>query len=155
MKLERFIGELLKKNKQTISIAESLTGGMICDRITNIPGSSEYFIGGIIAYSNEAKIKHLNVPKSEIEKYGAVSKQVARSMAKGVRQVFSTDIGLSTTGIAGPTGGAPKKPIGLVFLGLAKGRKTWVRRLNLKGTRREIKEETSENALKFLIEKLY
>lgn len=155
MKLEKVVGDLLREKKQTISIAESLTGGMICNRLTNIPGSSEYFMGGVIAYSNESKIRHLNVPQREIERYGAVSKQVARSMAQGVRKAFSTNLGLSTTGIAGPGGGTPKKPIGLVFIGLAKGEKTWIKKLNLKGTRREIKEKTSENALKFLIEKLY
>ncbi len=154
MKIERIVGDLLRKKRKTLSIAESLTGGLICDRITDIPGSSDYFMGGIISYSNDSKIRHLNVPRSEIERYGAVSKEVARSMAQGVRQALSTDIGLSTTGIAGPTGGTSEKPIGLVFIGLAKGKRTWVKRLNLKGTRREIKEKTCENALRFLIEKL-
>lgn len=152
MKLEKEIGDLLRRKGLTIAIAESLTGGMICDRVTNVPGSSDYFMGGIVAYSNDSKVRHLGVPKEKIEKYGAASKEVARSMAHGVRQAFSTNIGLSTTGIAGPTGGTPKKPVGLVFIGLAKGKKTYVRRLNLKGTRREIKEKTSENALRFLIE---
>lgn len=152
MKLEKEIGDLLRRKGLTIAIAESLTGGMICDRVTNVPGSSDYFMGGIVAYSNDSKVRHLGVTKEKIEKYGAVSKEVAKSMAHGVRQAFSTNIGLSTTGLAGPTGGTPKKPIGLVFIGLAKGEKTCVRRLNLKGTRREIKEKTSENALRFLIE---
>jgi PncC family amidohydrolase len=154
MKLEKLIGDLLRKNGVTISVAESITGGRICDRLTNIPGSSNYFMGGVVAYSNESKIKHLSVHKEKIKRYGAVSSQVAKEMAKGVKETFSTEYGLSTTGIAGPTGATPRKPIGLVFIGLAKGRNIWVKKLNLKGTRGQIKDKASEYALQFLYEKL-
>jgi len=150
MKIEKAIGGLLRRNGWTLSVAESCTGGLICDRITNVPGSSHYFMGGMVTYSNESKAKHLGVPMEEIKKYGAVSPQVARKMAQGVRKALGTQVGLSTTGIAGPTGGTREKPVGLVFIGLAKGKKTRVMKLNLKGSRREIKQESSRLALRYL-----
>ncbi len=150
MKIEKAIGGLLRRNGWTLSVAESCTGGLICDRITNVPGSSHYFMGGMVTYSNESKAKHLGVPMEEIKKYGAVSPQVARKMAQGVRKAFGTQVGLSTTGIAGPKGGTREKPVGLVFIGLAKGKKTRVMKLNLKGSRREIKQESSRLALRYL-----
>jgi nicotinamide-nucleotide amidase len=147
MKLEKVIGTLLRKKKWTLSIAESCTGGLICDRITNVSGSSDYFMGGMINYSNKSKSKHLGVPSMDIKKYGAVSPQVARRMAQGVRKAFGTTFGLSSTGVAGPTGGTKRSPIGRVFIGLAAGRKVWVKKLDLKGTRRAIKEKATEKAL--------
>ncbi|MDI7261846.1 MAG: nicotinamide-nucleotide amidohydrolase family protein, partial [Thermodesulfobacteriota bacterium] len=144
MKLEKAIGDLLREKGFTLSIAESCTGGLICDRITDIPGSSNYFMGGMVTYSNESKARHLGVPLDDIKKYGAVSPQVAKKMAQGVRKAFGTTFGLSTTGVAGPTGGTKEKPVGLVFIGLAKGKKTWVRKLNLEGSRKEIKEKAAE-----------
>ena len=150
MKIEKAIGDLLRRKGWTLSIAESCTGGLICDRITNVPGSSHYFMGGMVTYSNESKIKHLGVPMEEIKKYGAVSPQVARKMAQGVRKALGTQVGLSTTGIAGPKGGTREKPVGLVFIGLAKGKKTRVMKLNLKGSRRQIKLESSRLALRYL-----
>ncbi len=150
MKIEKAIGDLLRRRKWTLSIAESCTGGLICDRITDVPGASDYFMGGMVNYSNESKAKHLGVPRKEIERYGAVSPEVARKMAQGVRRAFWTTFGLSTTGIAGPKGGSREKPIGLVFIGLAKGRKTSVLRLNLKGHRRKIKQKSTHLALNFL-----
>jgi len=152
MKLEKAIGDLLGQNGWTLSIAESCTGGLICDRITNISGSSDYFMGGMVTYSNESKAKHLGIPLDYIKKYGAVSPQVARRMAQGVRKAFGTTFGLSTTGVAGPTGGTKRSPVGRVFIGLAAGKKVWVKKLDLKGTRREIKEKTTEKALEFLYE---
>ena len=154
MKLEKAIGDLLREKKWTLSIAESCTGGLICDRITNVSGSSDYFMGGMVTYSNESKAKHLGVPPGNIKKYGAVSPQVAKKMAQGVRKIFGTTFGLSTTGVAGPTGGTKRSPIGRVFIGLAAGRKVLVKKLDLKGTRRGIKEEATETALRFLYEKL-
>ncbi len=152
MRLEKAIGELLKKRGRTLSVAESCTGGLISDRITNVPGSSNYFEGGMVTYSNESKAKHLDIPLNYIRRHGAVSPQVAKKMAQGVRKAFGTTFGLSTTGVAGPTGGTKEKPVGLVFIGLAKGKRTSVMKLNLEGTRREIKEKATEKALKFFYE---
>ena len=152
MKLEKVIGTLLRKRKWTLSVSESCTGGLICDRITNVPGSSDYFEGGMVTYSNESKARHLGIPLDYIKRYGAVSPQVARKMAQGVRKAFGTNFGLSTTGVAGPTGGTKRAPIGRVFIGLTEGRKVWVKKLDLKGTRREIKEKATEKALRYFYE---
>ena len=154
MKLEKAIGDLLRQKGWTLSIAESCTGGLICDRITDVSGSSDYFMGGMVTYSNESKAKHLGIPLRYIRKHGAVSPQVARRMARGVRKAFGTTFGLSTTGVAGPTGGTRRSPVGRVFVGLAAGRKVWVKKLDLKGTRREIKEKATEKALQFFYETL-
>jgi nicotinamide-nucleotide amidase len=154
MKLEKAIGDLLREREWTLSVAESCTGGLICDRITDITGSSDYFKGGMVTYSNESKAKHLEITLNYIKRYGAVSPQVARKMAQGVRKAFGTTFGLSTTGVAGPTGGIKRAPIGRVFIGLANGRKTWVRREDLRGSRKEIKRKTSEKALQFFYERL-
>jgi nicotinamide-nucleotide amidase len=152
MKLEKAIGDRLRKKGWTLSIAESCTGGLINDRITDIPGSSDYFMGGMVTYSNESKAKHLGIPLDDIKKCGAVSPQVAKKMAQGVRKAFGTTFGLSTTGVAGPTGGTKRSPIGRVFIGLADGRRTWVWKLDLKGNRREIKKKASERSLEFFYE---
>jgi len=150
MGLERLIGSRLRERGWTLSIAESCTGGLICDRITNVSGSSDYFMGGMVTYSNESKAEHLGIPSAIIKRHGAVSPQVARGMAQGVRKAFDTTFGLSTTGVAGPTGGTKRSPIGRVFIGLANGRKTWVKKLDLKGSRRAIKEKGAEEGLEFL-----
>jgi nicotinamide-nucleotide amidase len=149
MKLERLIGNLLRDKGWTLSIAESCTGGLVCDRITDISGSSDYFQAGIITYSNESKATHLGIPLDYIKKYGAVSPQVARRMAQGVRKAFHTTFGLSTTGVAGPTGGTKRAPIGRVFIGFASRRRTWVKKEDLKGNRRVIKKKAAEGALQF------
>jgi PncC family amidohydrolase len=154
MRLEKTIGNLLRERGWTLSIAESCTGGLICDRITDVPGSSDYFEGGMVNYSNESKAKHLGIPLNYIRKYGAVSPQVARKMAQGVRETFRTTFGLSTTGVAGPTGGTKRSPLGRVFIGVASGKRTWVRQEDFKGGRREIKKEATEKALLFFYEKL-
>ena len=150
--LEKLIGNHLRKSKCTLSIAESCTGGLICDRITNVSGSSDYFMGGMVNYSNESKENHLGVPMDDIKKYGAVSPQVAKKMAWGVRRAFGTTFGLSTTGVAGPTGGTKRSPVGRVFIGIADGRKTWVKKLDLKGSRREIKKRAAEKTLQYFCE---
>jgi PncC family amidohydrolase len=154
MKLEKAIGDLLREREWTLSVAESCTGGLICDRITDITGSSDYLKGGMVTYSNESKAKHLEITLNYIKRYGAVSPQVARKMAQGVRKAFGTTFGLSTTGVAGPTGGTKRAPIGRVFIGLANGRKTWVRRADFRGSRKEIKRKASEKALQFFYERL-
>jgi len=154
MKLEKIIGDLLQQRKWTLSIAESCTGGLICDRITDISGSSHYFMGGMVTYSNASKAKHLGIPLDSIKRYGAVSPQVARKMAQGVRKAFGTNFGLSTTGVAGPTGGTKRSPVGRVFIGLAAGRKVWLKKEDFKGNRREIKKMAAEKALQFFYETL-
>jgi PncC family amidohydrolase len=149
VKIEKIIGNRLREREWTLSIAESCTGGLICDRITDVPGSSDYFEGGMVNYSNESKARHLGVPLNDIKKYGAVSPQVAKKMAQGVRRAFNTTFGLSTTGVAGPTGGTKRSPIGRVFIGISNGKRSWVRKLDLKGSRREIKEKAAERSLEF------
>jgi len=154
MRLEKAIGNLLREKGLTLSIAESCTGGLICDRITNIPGSSDYFMGGMVNYSNKSKAQHLGVSLVEIRKYGAVSSRVAGKMAQGVRKAFGTTFGLSTTGVAGPTGGTKRSPVGRVFIGLSDGRRSWVKREDFRGSRREIKMKATEKALEFYYKKL-
>jgi PncC family amidohydrolase len=150
MKLEKLIGDYLRNKGWTLAIAESCTGGLICDRITNVSESSDYFMGGMVNYSNESKSKHLGVPSNDIRRYGAVSPKVARKMAQGVRKAFNTTFGLSTTGVAGPTGGTKRSPVGRVFIGMASGRRTGVKKLDLKGNRREIKKQAAEKSLELL-----
>ena len=150
MELEKTIGNLLREKGWTLSIAESCTGGLISDRITNVSGSSDYFEGGMVTYSNESKAEHLSIPLGFIKKYGAVSPQVARKMAQGVRKAFNTTFGLSATGVAGPAGGTKRSPIGRVFIGFTDGKRTWVRREDLKGSRRDIKKQAAESSLEFL-----
>ena len=154
MRLGKLIGDLLRERGWTLSIAESCTGGLVCDRITDVSGSSDYFMGGMVNYSNESKAKHLGIPLDYIRKYGAVSPQVAKKMAQGVRKTFHTTFGLSTTGVAGPTGGTKRSPVGRVFIGIAKGNRTWVKKLDLKGNRKEIKEKAAEKALGFCYGKI-
>jgi len=117
--LEEVVGNLLKDKRRTISVAESCTGGLIGKRFTNVSGSSEYFERGVVSYSDQAKIQLLKVPQEMIQKYGAVSEQVAILMAEGIRRISETDYGLSATGIAGPTGGTEEKPVGLLWIGFA------------------------------------
>jgi len=150
--LEKTIEDHLRNKSWTLSIAESCTGGLVCDRITDVSGSSDYFMGGMVNYSNESKAEHLGIRLDYIKRYGAVSPQVARRMAQGVRKTFHTNFGLSTTGVAGPTGGTKRSPVGRVFVGIANGRRAWVKKLDLKGSRREIKQKAAERSLKFLYE---
>ena len=122
--LEEVVGKLLKERGLTLSTAESCTGGMVAAALVNVAGSSEYFIGSVVAYSNEVKEKVLGVKRETLERYGAVSAQTAAEMAQGVRKLLKTDIGISTTGIAGPSGGTKEKPVGLTYFGIAIGDKT-------------------------------
>ncbi len=147
---ERKIGNLLKSKSLKIAVAESCSGGLISNRITNIDGASGYFEAGFVTYSNESKTKFLGVPEDIIKEKGAVSSEVAVLMAEGVRQVTGVDIGVSTTGIAGPTGGTEKKPVGTVYIALSCTEGTYVKRLSLKGTRIEIKKQTSDEVLRFI-----
>ncbi len=152
--LEDVIGRLLTERKLTISVAESCTGGLIADRITNTPGSSNYFERAIIAYSNESKVSDLGVPSELIKQFGAVSDEVCKAMAHGVRTKARTDIGISTTGIVGPTGGTAEKPVGLVWIGYSDQHETMALRFNFGDDRRRVKERASQAALELVRRKL-
>ena len=117
--LEIVVGRLLKQRGMTLAVAESCTGGLVSHRITDVPGSSAYYQGSVTAYSNEIKERVLRVQHATLEQHGAVSAQTAREMARGVRDLFRTDVGLAVTGIAGPGGGMPGKPVGLVYIALS------------------------------------
>ncbi|MDO8536489.1 MAG: nicotinamide-nucleotide amidohydrolase family protein [Candidatus Omnitrophota bacterium] len=148
MNIEKNVGKVLKKFKMTMAVAESCTGGLISSRLTDISGSSDYFLMGMVAYSNKIKENILGVSADLLKKYGAVSEQVALEMAKGVRSVANTDIGIGVTGIAGPTGGTRSKPVGLVYIALVTGKKNIVKEFRFKGSRKAIKLQASEAALK-------
>ena len=155
MRIEEKIGRLLRDRKLTLSIAESCTGGLTSNLITNVNGSSNYFERGYVVYSNRSKIELLDVPEDTIKKYGAVSSHTAIAMAEGVKRKSGTDIGLSVTGIAGPSGGTIKKPVGLVYIAVAGDKKIEYKEYRFRGKRHEIKLESANAALKCLIEYLY
>jgi nicotinamide-nucleotide amidase len=138
-------GELL-----TIGVVESATGGRIADRITNVPGSSDYFKGSVVAYSNEVKMALLRVKKATLEDYGAVSEQTAREMAQGGRELLDVDICVSDTGIAGPTGNTPEKPVGLFYLGLAAEGERLSQKHAFQGSREKNKRDAAEAVLNML-----
>jgi nicotinamide-nucleotide amidase len=148
------IGELLKKHQLTLGVVESATGGLISHLITFIPGSSDYFKGSIVSYSNEIKIGLVGVKKETLDKYGAVSAQVGTEMAEGGRKVLGVDICIADTGIAGPTGATLGKPIGLFYLGISHKNGSFNRKFLFKGTREENKEEAAIAALTWLKEYL-
>ncbi len=152
--LEARVARVLLAKGYRLSTAESCTGGLISHRLTNIPGSSNYFDRGVIVYSNESKIDMIGVPQDVIIKNGAVSEQTAKAMAEGVRDLAKTDIGLAVTGIAGPGGGTKEKPVGLVYIGLASIRPTLVEKFNFSGGRQEIKKKTSDAALNMVLHAL-
>ena len=130
-KLEQVIADLLIKNNLTISTAESCTSGLLASRLTDVPGSSQYFKGGSVCYSNELKINVMGIDKDLIERYGAVSEEVAKSLAKNIAQKNNTDLGIGITGIAGPDGGTEKKPVGLVFVGIFYKNNLYIKKYNL------------------------
>ncbi len=146
------IAELLKKEHFTVATAESCTGGLIGHMLTNIPGSSEYYRGGVISYSNDVKECILGVRKSTLDKYGAVSEQTAYEMADGVKRKLDAHIAIATTGIAGPGGGSEEKPVGLVYIALATPYGIEVRKFIFKGDRLENKENFAKAALNMLLE---
>ncbi len=142
------LGRVLRDRGLKLAVAESCTGGLIGHFITEIPGASEYFLGGIVAYSNDAKIKILGVKEETILKYGAVSEECALEMVKSASRIFNADVAISTTGIAGPGGGTPEKPVGLVYIGI---KTPWSLRTNryiFSGSRSEIKRKIAEQALR-------
>ena len=148
--IEEVVGNLLKTKKLKVAVAESCTGGMLGEMITRIPGSSEYFQGGVISYNAKVKEDLLKVPPEVIKKYGEVSEQVARLMAEGVRINCHSDIGISITGIAGPGGATEKKKVGLAYMALANGKKTITQKHQLFGSRQLIRLRASRRALNML-----
>jgi len=148
--LESVVNDLLQKRKLTVSFAESCTGGMISSRFTDIPNASVSFLNGIVCYSNEAKINILGVKRETIEKYGAVSMETAEEMARCIRKISKTDIGLSVTGIAGPTGGTEKKPVGLCYIGIDTGNEVKVFSNIFNGNRNKIRQLAATKALDIL-----
>ncbi|MEO0089464.1 MAG: competence/damage-inducible protein A [candidate division WOR-3 bacterium] len=147
--LEEKIGEILRKKNLTLATAESCTGGLLGNKITDVPGSSDYYIGGVVAYSNEVKKLICKVKEETLKEYGAISKETAMEMAKGIRNYYEADIGLSTTGVAGPTS-SERKPVGLVYIGLVYQKKTIVEEHHFLGTRKMIKEQATQMALNLL-----
>lgn len=148
--LEEIVGNMLRQRNKTVSAAESCTGGYLGHRLTNVPGSSDYFLLSIIAYHNDQKIRFLRISQDLLEKYGAVSSEVAHAMANGIRESCASDYGLAITGIAGPGGSTPDKPIGLVYTALAGKNFTEVKRNLFLGDREIIKFQSSQKALDML-----
>lgn len=145
--MEEVVGALLKQRRLKLSVAESCTGGLIGARITNIPGSSEYFERGVVTYSNAAKTEMLGVPTALMDRRGAVSREVAEAMAQGVRQAARTDLGLSVTGIAGPGGGTKEKPVGLVYISLSSAQGVKTEEHRFLGNREQIRTKAAQMAL--------
>ena len=150
--IENLVGDELRERGWRLAIAESCTGGLIGHRITNISGSSTYYLGSITAYAYRAKVRLLGVSWDTLEKFGAVSEETVSEMAKGIRHALAADIGLSVSGIAGPTGGTPEKPVGYAWIGLSTPKGIWTLQHNASGDRIENKKEIAQMALEFLHE---
>jgi nicotinamide-nucleotide amidase len=148
--LEQTVGTLLRERGLTVATAESCTGGLVAHRLTNVPGSSAYVRGGVVAYANDAKQRLLGVASTTLASHGAVSEEAAAEMAAGARQSFGADIAVSTTGIAGPDGGTPEKPVGTVCLGLSSADETLAARYQFWGTRDWVKLLASQVALEWI-----
>jgi PncC family amidohydrolase len=152
--LENLVGQLLRQHGLQLAVAESCTGGLVSHRLTNVPGSSAYYLGSITAYANRAKVRLLGVRWETLERYGAVSAETAVEMARGVRQTLAADIGVSVTGIAGPDGGTLDKPVGLVYIGLSAPGVEEAHSFYWQGGRIENKELSAEQALRLLADYL-
>jgi nicotinamide-nucleotide amidase len=148
--LEEVVGMFLVLRQKTVAVAESCTGGLLSERLTRTPGSSAYFVGGAVCYSNELKTKLAGVPKALIDKNGAASKPVAQALAEGIRKRSGASVGVGTTGIAGPGGGTPEKPVGLVYIALAQESGTEVREFRFPGDRARIRQWASQAALEMI-----
>jgi PncC family amidohydrolase len=148
--IEFKVGELLRQRGLRLAVAESCTGGLIGHRLTNIPGASTYYMGSITAYAYESKVRLLNVHWETLETFGAVSRETVLEMARGVRHALAADIGLSVSGIAGPGGGTPQKPVGLVWIGISSYdfEQTW--KFQFSGDRIKIKDFSADEAMKLL-----
>jgi PncC family amidohydrolase len=152
MNLEERLATALVEQNLTLATAESCTGGGLSHLLTAIPGASAFFIGGIIAYQNNIKVDLLGVPQRTLADYGAVSSPTAAAMAEGCRDRFSTDIAVSITGIAGPSGGSPEKPVGLVFLAVASDQRTRIAEYNFPGNREQVRNQAIAAALELILE---
>jgi len=144
------VGEVLRARRWKLALAESCTGGLVGHLVTNVAGSSGYFVGGVIAYSNEAKEQLLGVPRDTLARHGAVSEPAAREMAHGARRLLGADVALSVTGIAGPGGGSPDKPVGLVYVALDVADRQECRRFVWGGDREQNKAHSARAALEML-----
>jgi nicotinamide-nucleotide amidase len=152
--LAKNIGKKLTKSKHTLALAESCTGGLISDTITNISGASKYFKGTVVSYSNDIKISILHVPSEEIKKHGAVSREVARSMAIGAKKYLRADVAAAITGIVGPGGGTKHKPVGLAYIAVSTVKGTYSKKINFDGGREEVKRKFAQSTLKFVDTKI-
>jgi nicotinamide-nucleotide amidase len=152
--IEQIVVRLLTEKKKTLALAESCTGGGIANRVTNVPGASAVFLGGVVSYANEAKEKFLGVCAMTLQQHGAVNEAAAREMAEGAREKFGADFALAVTGIAGPSGGTPEKPVGTVFIALADAFGTVVERKLNSYEREAFKQLTAQQALELLRTKL-
>ena len=152
--IEARLGQRLAEKKFTVAAAESCTGGLVTSRLTDVAGSSAYVMGSIVSYSNDVKEKLVGVQHATLVAHGAVSKETAQEMAEGVRLAIGTDVGLATTGIAGPGGGTAEKPVGLVYTAVATPKGTRVRENHFQGTRTEVKRQASETVLTMALEAL-
>jgi PncC family amidohydrolase len=148
--LEIKIGEILRQRNLKLAIAESCTGGLIGHRITEVPGSSDYFLGGIVAYAYEAKVRLLGVSWDTLNRYGAVSRPTVLEMAAGARRILEADVAISVSGIAGPGGGLPNKPVGTVWVGLSAPDGEWAHIFHFDGNRQQNKIAAAEAALQIL-----
>ena len=148
--IESVVGRLLRRRGKTLATAESCTGGYLGKLLTDVPGSSDFYRGGIISYSNALKMRHLKVSPEVLDRWGAVSEPVACQMAREVRNWSGADLGVSVTGIAGPSGGSPEKPVGLVYLGLSDSVETRTCKLLLEGDREGIRTNTCRIALDWI-----
>jgi len=152
--LEVLVGELLTAAGLHLATAESCTGGLIGHLITNVPGSSNYYLGSVTAYANQAKVRLLGVAPNTLEQYGAVSAETVIEMARGIRQALSAEVGLAVSGIAGPDGGTPEKPVGLVWIGLSAPGMEQAWHYLWPGDRLQVKEQTARQALQLLVDYL-
>ncbi len=154
MRPEERIASLLTEKKMTVALAESVTGGLASHKITNVPGSSRYFLGSVVAYSNASKVALLGLREETIKRHGAVSSQAVLEMAAGVRTVLGSDIGAAVTGIAGPAGATPGKPIGLIYFAVDDGRASRTEREVFSGSREDIKNSGAERLLQLIADHL-
>ncbi|MBQ7920283.1 MAG: CinA family protein [Lachnospiraceae bacterium] len=152
LSLEEQVANLLKEKNLKITCAESCTGGLISGRLVNVSGISDFYEAGIVTYANAAKERFLKVPGDMLEKYGAVSSQVAEAMARGAISFAGADVSIAVTGIAGPGGGTPEKPVGLVYMACCVRDEVTVRKHNFTGDRQSVRECTVQEALKLVIE---
>ena len=152
--IEMRLGTLLRQHGLTITTAESCTGGLIANRITDVPGSSDYFVGGFVAYAYEAKVALLGVSWDTLRAYGAVSRQTVLEMARGARLALNASLAISVSGIAGPAGGLPEKPVGTTWIGLTAKDGEWARRFLFSGDRLQNKMSSADEALQMLVDYL-